>query len=239
MKPILTRVDKPGSTNDVVRRLIERGCADGRGVWSSDQTEGRGRLGRTWVCPPGKGVALSIGLVGPQYQPKMLLTPLAAGVAVARACADVAGLEAGLKWPNDVLLGGRKVAGVLCEGVIRDGRFLGIVVGIGLNVNSELGDLPEGLRKTATSLRSEGAEPLDVSAVAGRLYEAVLHEMVELRNDDAAVLDRWSARDVTSGRGVRIGDTLGIADGIADDGALRVQSDAGMVEVRSGEVEWV
>ena len=238
MKPILTRVEQPSSTNDVVRELIERGCADGRGVWSSDQTAGRGRLGRSWVCPPRKGVALSIGLVGPQYQPKMLLTPLATGVAVVRACAEVAGLDAQLKWPNDVLLDGRKAAGILCEGVTRDGRFLGIVIGIGLNVNSTADDMPDDLRETATSLVTAGADELDLAMVAGRLFDSVLQETLTLQRDEVGVLSRWRARDATIGRAVRIGDAVGTADGITDDGALRVRTTGGVVEVRSGEVVW-
>ena len=239
MNPFLTRVEEASSTNDLVRAKIEAECADGLAIWSSNQRSGRGRRGRSWVCPSGKGVAMSVALVGAQHQRNMLLMPLATGVAVARVCAEQVSETFGLKWPNDVLHEGRKVAGILCEGVMVDGRFRGVVVGVGVNVNAVPSDFPAELQPLVAGLRSHRVDDIELGGFAGRLYQAIMQEIAALQSDPVGVLDRWRARDVTGGREVRVGGTVGVADGIDADGALRVRTQTGTVSVRSGEVEWV
>ena len=169
----------------------------------------------------------------------MLLTPLATGVAVASICHAAVDAEFALKWPNDVLSGSGKVAGILCEGVVGAGRFDGVVVGVGVNVNAQPEDFPADLRPTVASLGEHVTEELDLAEFAGRLYQAIRQEIAALQRDPAETLERWRAGDATVGREVRVGDTVGVADGIDADGALRVRTRGGLVTVRSGEVEWV
>jgi BirA family biotin operon repressor/biotin-[acetyl-CoA-carboxylase] ligase len=184
-------------------------------------------------------VALSVALVGPHYQRSMLQTPLATGVAVASACCRAVDEEFALKWPNDVLVAGRKVAGILCEGVLAGGRFRGVVVGVGVNVNAGRSDFSDELVDSVASLREFAPSDLDLAEFTARLYHAIREEIAALQGDTAATLDRWRALDATAGREVRVGQAVGVADGVDSDGALRVKTSTGTLSVRSGEVEWV
>ena len=146
------------STNQRGKELAAAGAPHGTVVTADEQTAGRGRQGRSWVAPPGR--ALLMSLVLRDLDERFPLVPLAAAVAVCRAFPQADGI----KWPNDVWVGGRKVAGILVEGRPRDGWA---VLGIGLNVATEAGEFPEDLRDTATSLRAAGsplATPADALA---------------------------------------------------------------------------
>ena len=186
---------------------------------AAEQSAGRGRQGRRWSAPAGQALLMSLVLRRP---PRLL--PLAAAVAVA----SVAGEGARIKWPNDVLLDDRKVAGILVEGRPQEGWA---VLGIGLNVAVRLDDLPEELRSTATTL---GLAPRDVEGVLGRLLEAL---EVWLGRDEAAVLDAWRARDALRGRDVRWAGGTGRAAGIDADGRLLVDvAEGGRTALDAGEV---
>ncbi len=152
------------------------------------------------------------------------LLPLAAGVAVARVC----GPDARIKWPNDVLIAGRKVAGILAEGRPQEGWA---VLGIGLNVALRVEDLPEELHATATTL---GLEPADIPLVRDRL----LRELESaLALDDAAILTAFRERDALRGRAISWSGGSGVAAGIDGDGRLVVELDGGgRTELHAGEV---
>jgi len=202
------------STNDRARALAAAGAPHGTLVTAGAQTAGRGRQGRTWSAPPGRALLMSLVLRAPG---RML--PLAAAVAVAEA----AGPEAAIKWPNDVLLDGRKVAGILAEARPQDGWA---VLGIGLTVAVRPGGLPEDLRATAGTL---GLEPRDVEPVLARLLAAL-----ELA---LALLDAWRARDALRGRDVAWAGGHGRAAGIDGDGRLVVDlPDGGRTALEAGEV---
>jgi BirA family transcriptional regulator, biotin operon repressor / biotin---[acetyl-CoA-carboxylase] ligase len=211
----LRRVD---STNTRARALAATGAPHGTLVTATEQTAGRGRQGRTWMAPPGRALLASVVL----RDPPALLT-LATGLAVA----DVAGPRARLKWPNDVLVAGEKLAGVLVEARPQDGWA---VVGIGINVAVRPDDLPAGLRGRAATL---GREPADVESVLGQLLAALERWTAAPAAD---VLAAWPARDALAGREVAWSDGRGRVVGLDDQGRLLVETAGGRVSLAAGEV---
>jgi BirA family transcriptional regulator, biotin operon repressor / biotin---[acetyl-CoA-carboxylase] ligase len=209
------RVD---STNARARALAEAGAPHGTLVTAAEQTAGRGRQGRTWSAPAGQALLFSLVLRDP---PRLL--PLAAGIAVA----EEAGSEASIKWPNDVLLDGRKVAGILVEGRPQE-RWS--VLGIGVNVAVELPELPPELRDRAGSL---ARAPDEVEPTLTRLLTRLERWLVA---PPRALLNEVRARDGLRGRPVRWHAGHGEAAGIDEDGRLVVLTDAGQVELEAGEV---
>jgi BirA family transcriptional regulator, biotin operon repressor / biotin---[acetyl-CoA-carboxylase] ligase len=209
------------STNARARGLAMSGAPQGTTVTAEEQSAGRGRQGRAWSAAPGRALLCSIVIRDP-----VALLPLAAGVAVA----DVVGLSARLKWPNDVLVEGRKVAGILVEGRPQEGWA---VVGIGLNVALRLDEFPAELRDTAGTL---GLSPADVEPVLG----AVLLRLEEWISVDAASLvEAVRDRDALRGRPVRWADGSGVGTGIDAGGRLLVATDDGTVALDAGEVHLI
>jgi BirA family transcriptional regulator, biotin operon repressor / biotin---[acetyl-CoA-carboxylase] ligase len=207
------------STNDRARELAQAGAPHGTLVTATEQTAGRGRQGRTWSAPAGRALLMSIVL---RETPALL--PLAAALAVA----DVAGSDARVKWPNDVLVDGRKVAGILAEARVQEGWA---VVGIGLNVALRMEDLPADLHATAGTL---GLSPADVEPTLQRLLGALERA---LALDDAALLDAYRARDGLRGREVRWAGGRGRAAGIDGAGRLVVElPEGGRTALHAGEV---
>jgi BirA family biotin operon repressor/biotin-[acetyl-CoA-carboxylase] ligase len=207
------------STNDRARELAAAGAPHGTLVTAAAQSAGRGRQGRTWSAPPGRALLMSLVLRDPPA-----LLPLAAAVAVA----DAAGPQATIKWPNDVLLGGRKLAGILAEGRPQEGWA---VLGVGLNVAVRPGDLPAELRDAAASL---GLEPADVDAVLARVL-AALERTLAL--DPGALLDAWRERDALLGREITWSAGRGRAAGIDGAGRLVVElPGGGRTALDAGEV---
>lgn len=231
-----------GSTNDAARVLGEAGAPHGTTVLAEAQTAGRGRGGKAWASAAGLGAWLSL-VARPREIPAPGLLPLVVGLAAARALEPFAGgAPVGVKWPNDLWIGGRKLGGVLCEAVWDGGGPRFVVVGIGVNVGHAPADFPPEVRASATSLRiAAGAAPLR-AAVAGALVRALAAatERVPARLPGAA-LDALRARDALLGRRVRVEEAgaavRGTAAGISPDGALLLRGEDGAVrEVRSGSV---
>jgi BirA family transcriptional regulator, biotin operon repressor / biotin---[acetyl-CoA-carboxylase] ligase len=208
-----------GSTNDRARALAAAGAPHGTLVTAGVQTAGRGRQGRSWSAPPGRALLMSLVL----REPGRLL-PLAAAVAVA----EVAGPDARIKWPNDVLAGGGKVAGILAESRPQEGWA---VLGIGLNVAVRPNDLPAEVGATAGTL---GLQPGDVEPVLARLLEALERA---LALEPAALLAAWRARDALLGQEVAWAGGQGRAAGIDGDGRLVVElAGGGRTALGAGEV---
>jgi BirA family biotin operon repressor/biotin-[acetyl-CoA-carboxylase] ligase len=201
----LVRLATVDSTNREARRWADGGAAHGLVVVADEQTAGRGRLERTWHSPPREGVYAS-ALLRPGPDPTRLgLVGVAAAIATAEAVEDAGVRSARIKWPNDVWVEGRKIAGVLVEA--RDaGRAEGIVViGIGVNVGQTA--FPDGLRVPATSVRLETGEALSPEAVLGRLLARLEPWLDALLAGRVSALDAaFSARDALAGR--RISFTL-------------------------------
>jgi BirA family transcriptional regulator, biotin operon repressor / biotin---[acetyl-CoA-carboxylase] ligase len=207
------------STNDRARELALQGAPHGTLVTAAEQSAGRGRQGRSWSAPPGASLLCSVVVRDP---PRLL--PLVAGVAVAEAI----GGEARIKWPNDIHLAGRKVAGILVEGRPQE-RWA--IVGVGVNVAVELDDLPDELRETAGTL---GLTPNDVEDVLTR-YLAELERALTL--PPLRLLDVWRARDAMRDKPVSWAAGTGVARGIDSNGRLVVEvADGGRVALDAGEV---
>jgi BirA family biotin operon repressor/biotin-[acetyl-CoA-carboxylase] ligase len=205
-----------GSTNDRARALAAAGAPHGTLVTAGEQHRGRGRQGRTWSAPAGQALLMSLVLREPHD-----LLPLRAAVAVA----DVCGERAAIKWPNDVLLDGRKVAGILVEGRPQEEWA---VVGIGLNVAVDVACLPGELRDRAGTL---GLEPASVEAVLAQLLGALSSVLAA---DHGALLARYRERDALAGQRIAWSGGEGVASGIDADGRLLV--DGGRVALDAGEV---
>lgn len=248
--------DEVDSTNLVATEMAQRGADHGTVVVAERQTAGKGRLGRSWFSSAGEGLYCSI-LLRSEYSRSLSdhLTwiPLISAMATARAIDQTTGLAVRLKWPNDVLLGERKVGGLLCES---GGRASGpshavghpgyVIVGIGLNVNIALETFPEDLRDVATSLAIAAGRPVDRI----RLLTVLLNEL-EMTIDnlstasDLDLVRSYTAVCATLGRRVKLelagNESLtGWAQAIGPDGSLRVIRDGAqadsMVEIHAGEV---
>jgi BirA family biotin operon repressor/biotin-[acetyl-CoA-carboxylase] ligase len=206
------------STNERARRLAMAGAPHGTLVTAAEQSAGRGRQGRSWTAPPGRALLCSLVLRGTSP-----LLSLAAGVAVA----DTVGADASIKWPNDVLVGGRKVAGILVEGRPQEGWA---VLGIGLNVAVRESDFPDELRGRAGSL---GLEPDALETVLENLLGALERWLCA---DAESVLDAVRARDALAGASVRWAGGAGEGAGIDAQGRLLVRTGAGVVALDAGEV---
>lgn len=214
-----------GSTNARAQELAAGGAPHGTVVTARAQTAGRGRQGRAWSTPAGTALAASFVL----RDPPRLLT-LAAALAAAEVAAELdrERREPAIKWPNDVLLDGRKVAGILAEGRLQEGWA---VLGIGINVAIDPATFPPELRERATTL---GGEPADVER-ALELLLAALTRWLGAREEE--LLTAYRAHDALLGRTIDWAGGRGTAAGIADDGSLRVRTDAGdEVRVDAGEV---
>jgi BirA family transcriptional regulator, biotin operon repressor / biotin---[acetyl-CoA-carboxylase] ligase len=230
------------STSDVLKEAARQGAPEGVVAVASVQTAGRGRHGRAWVSPPGN-LFLSF-LLRPEDPSILSLLPLAAGVAVAEALA-AEGVEARLKWPNDVLVSARKLAGILAEASTGGAGVESVVVGIGANVNLRRADVPEDLRDTVTSLREETGRTHDVDAVAAAVLVRWTAWYDALRVDRRRVRAAWRDRSIDWwGRPVEM-DTggkrlVGVARDIDDAGALIVETaDGARICVVSGEAREV
>lgn len=211
------------STNARAKELAAAGAPHGTIVTARSQTSGRGRQGRAWSSPAGRALIVSVVV-----RPPGRLLPLAGAVAVAEV-AESAGLEATVKWPNDVLVRDlRKLAGVLAEGRPQEGWG---VLGIGLNVAVRPSDLPEDVRERAGSL---GLEPDALEPTLERLLEALT---AWLEADDEAVLAAARSRDALLGREVSWSDGTGVGRGLDASGALVVELPSGeRVALDAGEV---
>jgi BirA family biotin operon repressor/biotin-[acetyl-CoA-carboxylase] ligase len=210
------------STNTRARELASAGAPHGTVVTAAEQSAGRGRQGRTWTAPPGKALLYS-AVVRPLGE-RHLMLPLAVPLAVCAAAEEVRpGIECGVKWPNDVHLDGRKLAGVLIEARPQDGWA---VVGVGLNLTIAPEEFPPELREAAVSLDAE-VSPAALSRHLASWVEAGAE----------TVLAAWRKRDVLRGREVSWDGGTGVADGVDERGYLLVvAADGDRVAVGAGEI---
>lgn len=232
------------STQGDVLKLAEQGQAEGAVVIAEEQTGGRGRFGRQWFSPPGKGIWMSV-LLRPdlplQHTPQLTLLT---GVAVCRAVRACSGADAGIKWPNDVLIDGRKVCGILLESTVEDHEVRYCIAGIGVDVNFDPEDYPEDLTTIATSLKMETGQSVDRT----KLTAAILTELEQLyflyqKEGFGVISALWEALSVSMNREITVTNPHGVIEGKAigldPSGALIVEKhDGEHTLIISGEISW-
>ena len=223
------------STNEVAARLAHGGAEEGAVVFAESQTQGRGRMGRGWISPAGKGLWFTV-LLRPDIPPQgTTRLTVAAATALCRALTLQTGLTPEIKWPNDILIRGRKVAGILTEMQAELDRVREVLLGIGMDVNLETGDFPDSLRRTATSLRIETGRKVNRAELAvgilrelDRDYQAVAEGQFE------RLAGQWEERCTTLGCqvAIRYGERVirGRAESLDDEGALLVRGTHGHLE---------
>jgi BirA family transcriptional regulator, biotin operon repressor / biotin---[acetyl-CoA-carboxylase] ligase len=220
--------DQVESTNDILRELAEQGSPEGTLVIADEQVKGRGRMGRVWIAPPGTSLLMSI-LFRPTLAPiEAHRLVMVAGLAAAEASESVAGVRVDVKWPNDLQISGKKLAGILPESVIEGSLLKWVIIGMGMNVNQ--GFPPDDpLAHQATSLAAAVGQPVDRLALLGRIMSGVNYW--NTRINSAGLAESWRNRCVTLGSRVHIavpGNSLvGLAEDIDDNGALWLQTDDG------------
>ncbi len=223
------------STSDVIERLARDRVKEGVVVFAESQTSGRGRLGRKWLSPAKKGLWFSI-LLRPDLRPQQATQlTVAAATALRRAIASLTSLEPEIKWPNDVLVGGRKVAGILTELSAELDRVKHVILGIGVDVNLNPGEFPADLRKTATSLKVELGKPVSRPELAVAILRALDADYAHVVSGEfATVADEWEEHCTTIGQSVtiRIGprQIRGRAEALGEDGALLLRTEHGHLE---------
>jgi BirA family biotin operon repressor/biotin-[acetyl-CoA-carboxylase] ligase len=240
-------LDTTTSTNDVAAHLAEIGAAEGTIVAADAQTAGRGRRGRTWFSPPGAGLYVSIILRPPAdlstpFHPSALLT-LASGVAIAEGIRTSTGLPAEIKWPNDVMLGRRKLAGILAEAAAHGDRLHHVIVGFGVNLQNT--SFPTELAGRATSVEAETNRPADRAQIFSDIliaFAARYRDLQAARFD--VILSAWRALSPSlPGSWVEWNTAAGVMRGRAEDideqGALMVRAGTKLERLVAGEVRWV
>jgi BirA family biotin operon repressor/biotin-[acetyl-CoA-carboxylase] ligase len=233
--------DAVGSTMTEAAAWAAEGAPDGALVVARRQTAGRGRHGRTWADEDGASLLVSL-VLRPALPPERLgLVPLAVGVAAAEAVERVADLRPALKWPNDLLLDGRKAGGILVEGQLTPGRPATLVVGVGLNVGQA--SFPPELAGRATSLARAAGRPVEHAPLLAALLDALERHLDGLADGGTTLRAAWEARMAGRGAAVTVAfpntprpPLSGRALGLAPDGALRLATPDGEVAVHAGEV---
>ena len=234
------------STNDVAARLADAGAGEGTTVVAETQTAGRGRHGRTWCSPPGAGLYVST-IVRPDLRAvpgsgSALLT-LMAGVALADAIREATGLGVEIKWPNDLIVARRKLAGILAEGTGQGASVEYIVLGFGINLRAAA--YPPDVAARATSIETELGRPVDRGALLARALVNLSRARTAMaENRTSALIDRWrklapsavgSSVEWQTGAGPRLGLTAGVDDG----GALLIDVAGAIERVTAGEIIWL
>ncbi|AQU05867.1 biotin--[acetyl-CoA-carboxylase] ligase [Dehalococcoides mccartyi] len=225
------------STQIVAMEMARKGAGDGTVIITERQTDGHGRLKRLWVSPQGN-IYMSFILRPSQTEISRLI--MAASLAISFAIQDTTGIMTELKWPNDILINGKKVCGMLVENDIRDGQVNFSVVGLGINVNADMQDYPE-LKDIATSLINHTGKPVSRE----KLILSFLHEFerlyLDLNEHGKCVFEMWKKRLITLGKEVDVtsGKDIysGIVETVASDGSLKIRlADGNLVHIVAGDV---
>ncbi|MFF2887559.1 biotin--[acetyl-CoA-carboxylase] ligase [Paenibacillus sp. NPDC057967] len=230
------------STQDSARELAESGAPEGTLVLAEEQTGGRGRMGRGWVSPQGKGIWMSMVMrphVPIHCAPQLTLLT---AVALCRSLRRLTQLPIGIKWPNDLLIHRKKISGILLESAAEDERLKYIIAGIGISVNLSEGDYPEELLVKATSLRIEAGQPFNRRQIVTEFLQEweTLYDLF-LQEGFSAIAALWESLSVSIGQKVRLvtpqGELEGTPVGLDESGAIRIErADGSLVTIFSAEM---
>jgi BirA family biotin operon repressor/biotin-[acetyl-CoA-carboxylase] ligase len=233
-----SRID---STNQYAKRIAEEGAEDGTLVIADEQTAGKGRSGRHWVTPPGEAIAFTLLLRPPLSPDRISMVTLVMGMAVAEAFRSLYDLPAGIKWPNDIVTGGRKLCGILTEMSAEVQKVHYIVIGVGINAN--MCAFPDEISQIATSLKIETGQDVNRAQIIARTMECFerCYAVFEKDGDLSGLMDDYNALLINRGKVVRVldpaGEYSGTALGINRRGELIVRRDDGTeCSVYAGEV---
>ncbi|MFW9770364.1 MAG: biotin--[acetyl-CoA-carboxylase] ligase [Candidatus Thorarchaeota archaeon] len=238
--PRVIQFDSVESTSDEAKVLLSRGETEGLIVFAITQTSGRGRRDRSWLSPIG-GLYFSIILNPRLGYDTIPLMGLLCACAVRRALFSL-GLNVQLKWPNDILVDDKKIAGILSEAVTVENDVIGVVIGIGVNQNCPVSEMPSSLQWPTTSIIDEiGSETSNESLLCDIVNEIdSLLRIVEVNSSYSAILEEWRKTSSTLGKSVRVHEDNKLIDGIArdlgEDGSLLVETENGVVHVLLGDV---
>ncbi|MBT5704849.1 biotin--[acetyl-CoA-carboxylase] ligase [Verrucomicrobia bacterium] len=230
------------STNEIAERLGRDGVEEGAVVLSEFQSKGRGRLGRTWFSPGGKGILMSVLLRPALRPPEVTRLTIIGATAAVRAIERCTTVRPSIKWPNDVMMGSRKLAGILTEMNAEPDRVRYVVVGIGLNVNQSREDFPPELDGISGSLNLEAGTLVDRPALAAAMIEELDRDYHRVMNGGfTEVAAEWQSKCGTLGCevSVQFGDSVvkGLAEAIDEDGALLVRTEGGVIQrITGGDV---
>ncbi|MFW9805446.1 MAG: biotin--[acetyl-CoA-carboxylase] ligase [Candidatus Thorarchaeota archaeon] len=234
-------MDEVESTNIEAKECLMQGEGEGFIVTAKTQTSGRGRKDRNWLSPPG-GLYFSIILKFPLKLENAPLLGLLGACAVARSLRLLGISNVNLKWPNDVLVGTSKIAGILSEAVAFGDTLSGIIMGIGVNQNCPVAEMPSGLQWSATSIIDELGKETSTEVLLCAIVNEIddLLQIVENSSSFAPVLDEWKKSSSTLGSRVRIYENETFTDGFAididSDGSLIVETQHGIENVLLGDV---
>lgn len=229
------------STNQVLKKLAEEGAPEGTLVTADAQNQGKGRAGRVWMIQPGANIAMSL-LLRPQISPaRISMVTLVMGLAVTCACRELYGVDTGIKWPNDVVINGKKICGILTEMSMELMAVNYVVIGTGINVNET--EFPEEIRDKATSLQLELGRKLgraELMACCMKYFEEFYDQFLST-GDLSLLQEQYNGLLLNRNRGVRVlepgREYSGVALGINKDGQLLVEKEDGsQTAVYAGEV---
>ncbi|MFC4410941.1 biotin--[acetyl-CoA-carboxylase] ligase [Chungangia koreensis] len=226
--------DSCPTTQSIAHEEAANGAVDGTVVISEEQTAGKGRLARNWSSTKGKGIWMSIILrpdIPPQLAPQFTLV---AAVAITRAIADETGVTPSIKWPNDLLINGRKCTGILTELQAEADRVQSIILGIGVNVNQTTEDFPDELKSIATSLKIEIGNDVDRLVLTAKIFEYIeKYTDLYIEQGFRPLKILWESYSDTLGKRIRAsmvnGEIIGKAIGITEEGVLQIQTDDGKI----------
>lgn len=223
------------STNDVVEKLARDDVREGAVVFAESQTRGRGRLGRKWISPARKGLWFSVLLRPPMRPATVTQLTIVAATALFRAIQSQTGLVPEIKWPNDILLRGKKTAGILTELSAEPDKVKYVILGVGIDVNLSAAEFPADLRKLATSLRIETGQRQDRAELAVKILRELDRDYGRVcAGHFEVVADEWESHCTTLGRrvAIRIGERTiqGTAESLDTDGALLLRTQHGRLE---------
>ena len=224
------------STMDAASALAHEGARHGVVIVADEQTAGRGRRGATWQSPVGAGLYLSF-IARPSNPAALSLVTLASGVAVREGIERTTGFAPDLKWPNDLIVGRRKLAGILAEGVGIGSAGPGVVIGVGVNLQPAA--YPPDVAARATSLEGELGKPVDRDHLFEAIVTALWDRLAALDQKPGDILQAWRAASPNAtGTRVEWDGRHGTTAGIDDSGALLIKTNTGIERIISGELQW-